>query len=141
MQGSTNAIHGIIQALKARLDGTDTKLGNTSISEIGDGTVTGAVSTINSNLTANSLTSFIDISGYTSSSNYYTFPSDGYVYMNAGAHTGNDIIINMIAGDGTIRRNFAEAAQGFYALFVKKGMRAYFTLTGSDNICRFYPFN
>lgn len=46
MQGLTNAIHGIIQALKTRLDGIDTKPGNTSISGIGDGTVTGAVSTI-----------------------------------------------------------------------------------------------
>ena len=50
MRGLHNAITGMIKAIKD-------KIGNTNISTIGDGTVTGAISTINSNLSSQSVLS------------------------------------------------------------------------------------
>ena len=72
--------------------------------------------------------------GYTSSSNPYTFPSDGYAYISCDSPVGTNVKLfirqgnaDMLAlgcsGNGT--------SYGRNALFVKKGMKAYISYEGS----------
>lgn len=92
----------------------------------------------NSNLTnrvdANTLGNAVDLIGYTSSSNPYTFPNDGYLYITCDSPVGtnvkayfrqgsNDMFGLGCAGDG--------ASYGRNAIFVKKGMKVYISYEGS----------
>lgn len=75
----------------------DNLMGSTSISAIGDGTVTGAISDINKNLTANTFTSDVNISSYISSDPYVT-PNSGYLRVYGGS-TGTDSCVAYLKGN------------------------------------------
>lgn len=83
---------------------------------------------LKSALSANKLGTSVDISSYTSTSNLYTCPSDGYLIVGSGTATtgtvkgrvyGSDSVSGSIAG---INMPISETYQTA-SLFVKKGMR------------------
>ena len=85
--------------------------------------VGGEISSINDNLSkleANQYDEAVDISSYTSSSNYYTAPSDGYAYLkNESGQAGT---ITLIDSTGTAL-GLIGGNVGFYLVYVKKGLR------------------
>lgn len=85
--------------------------------------VGGEISSINDNLSkleANQYDEAVDISSYTSSSNYYTAPSDGYAYLkNESGQAGT---ITLIGSTGTAL-GLIGGNVGFYLVYVKKGLR------------------
>ena len=110
----------------------DTKIGTTDISSIGDGTVTGAISDVNGNLSEmnkNDFGSAVDLITYNSSTNLYTFPSDGYVNILASYGSSNYADITLYGSKNInsyiTRANGNDAAVGIVMVFVKKGMRCY----------------
>ena len=111
-------------------------LGTSNISSIGTGTVTNAISTINSNMTANSLTVYTDISSYNSESNKYTIPADGYVFLsNSSGQTGEGILYGNSSANAYTR--FGQV-QGRWSVYVRKDMKIY--LNGTANTFRFIRF-
>lgn len=101
------------------------RLGTTDISSIGDGTITGGISTLNVSLTELEVDFYgnvhsDDIHSYTST-NRYTTPHDGYLVITmTGAGAGKEI---QISGGNTYltwripATNYAQA----YSFFVKEG--------------------
>ena len=93
-------------------------LGTTDISTIGDGTVTGAVSTLNSSLSElnkHITNKRIDIKSYTKNEPY-TCPCDGYIWLyNEDANNG-------IAELGELNIG---GKPGRYGIFVKKGSKIF----------------
>ena len=125
----------------------DNLMGNTPISAVGDGTVTGAISSINSDLTdletnvsKNKLenSSVVNLINY-SASNKYTATSDGYVYLSVNTATGNGSVV--IEGSNEEQLIMIAVRQGYEAtsLFVRKGMKIYAnTVSSVQNVtCRF----
>lgn len=113
-------------------------MGNTDISEIGDGTVTGAISELNNGLTY-SYGPQINIMGYNSSSNEWTAPQDGYVY----AQVWNaDSTLDVWFDKQIFVVNLKNSTAGYcrsYATFVKKGMTMWFGGGGTNRSCYFTP--
>lgn len=109
------------------LGGTITIDGNCTASD----TVTEQIA--NASIEANSLNDYIDIKAYSSTSNAYTFPSDGYVYV--GGSTSNTISIYGASVFGAKTFTISNAVNQYNSCFVRKGMRAVCTGT----VCRFLP--
>lgn len=113
--------------------------GNTSIVGIGDGTLTGAVSAINQQLTANNMETSIDItSGY--SVDPFPISSDGYIHMTSGTTSGNYTQIQVRSADSTLTNeanmravNF-NGIVGFNSMYVRKGMNVIATTVGNGKI-------
>lgn len=104
-------------------------------------TVPGAINEIKSaltDLTKNKIESHISIISYTSESNKYTFPSDGYVRIYSLAHGGNRVDMRLYGSSGN-DNILCFVIQSNDVIFVKKGMKAYFEVTGSDNGVDYYP--
>lgn len=77
----------------------------------------------------------VDLSSYTS--NPYTFPSDGYVFIgNSSNQTGYLLLIG--AGQTTAFIRLGQTA-GYHSCFVKKGMKC--TFSGTSNTVRFVPLS
>lgn len=77
----------------------------------------------------------VDLSSYTS--NPYTFPSDGYVFIgNNSNQTGYLLLIG--AGQTTAFIRLGQTA-GYHSCFVKKGMKC--TFSGTSNTARFAPLS
>lgn len=118
--------------------------GNTSIAGIGNGTLTGAVSTLNTDLTANNLLSYVDLSSYNSFSNRYTFPSDGYleIYAGGGGNVSCRIYGANATADTDTRLTLKEVTNETSKIInVKKEMSVYqYALTQTSWI-RFYPLS
>ena len=89
-------------------------------------------------LTKNKIESHISIISYTSESNKYTFPSDGYVRIYSLAHGGNRVDMRLYGSSGN-DNILCFVIQSNDVIFVKKGMKAYFEVTGSDNGVDYYP--
>lgn len=96
--------------------------------------ITTQISNLANRVSANTLGSAVDLIGYTSSNNPYTFPNDGYLYISCDSPSatnvkayirqGNtDMIALGCAGNG--------ASYGRNSLFVKKGMKVYISYEGS----------
>ena len=93
----------------------------------------GALNAVN----ANNFQTAVSLVSYTSSSNLYTFPTDGYVHIQSSAHSGNSVNMYLFGASGNISiLKTASLARDY--VYVKAGMRAYFSLTGSDNVINFY---
>lgn len=89
------------------------KLGNTDISAIGDGTVTGGLSTIYNRINSASISERIDIKSE-AATQYFT-PCDGYVYLiNASGQTGTVSLFGNCAIGGNM---------GHFSCFVPAGTR------------------
>lgn len=87
----------------------------------------------NAGIGANNLNDYIDIKDYTSTSNAYTFPSDGYIYV--GGSSSNTISVYGASVFGAKTFAISNAANQYNSCFVRKGMRAVCTGT----LCRFLP--
>jgi len=84
--------------------------------------------------------SYTDISSYNSSSNYFTAPCDGYLYMSAYQRTGS---ITILSASGTNNLQFSVGASGDITnrnlVFVRKGTRAFISQT--SNASYFIPLD
>ena len=125
-----DSVTQIIPTLKTIVDINDT-IGSTDISAIGDGTVTGGLSRINSDLSKHTLGT---PHGFSSGETYVS-TEDGYVnlFSNGGyceVYFGAASMINAFKGTYASRNS----------LFVRKGtsMR-YYTEDGNNTACTFYP--
>ena len=100
----------------------------------------GGLNALSDKIGKNTLGSSVDLSGYTSSSNVYTFPSDGYVRIVSG-DTVNDAILAYISSSIRIQAktqvaNYAENN----SIFVRKGMNVYIGLnTGNRGTAYYWP--
>lgn len=122
------------------------QMGNTSIVGIGDGTATGAISSLNNDLNElknNQTNNEIDISAFNSVNNQYLFPSDGYITIQppSGAYSGasakltgsnssSKTITSIVRNDGT-------GGACISCIDVKKGMKVYI----SAGTMLFYPLS
>lgn len=79
---------------------------------------------------------WVNLASYTSASNAYTFPSDGYVFTyNAGSTSS---VLNIIGSpDGGSTIGIGSINNGRNSLYVRKGMKCY--VTGSFSAVRFSP--
>lgn len=104
----------------------NTLVGNTDISAIADGTVTGAIDMLNtkaSDLEANDLIAYENISNHTSLADCYTAPCDGYLYLSSDA---NSNVVAKVYGSTNGTNLFTiSSAYDFNAVFIRKGMRIY----------------
>lgn len=83
-----------------------------------------------SKLTKNNLSvEEIDIKAYTSASNFYTFPTDGYIYMQTRTGSGAVISARLLGNTSGELVLVCDArgtsGVGFLSLYVRKGMRVY----------------
>ena len=86
---------------------------------------------------ANNLASVTDLTGYTSSSNLFTFPSDGYVFLaNNSGQNGRGYLLG--SGQTSSYLQFG-VVQGRWTLFVRAGMKTY--MDGTANVYRFVPLS
>lgn len=113
------------------------KLGTTDISAIGNGTVTGALSTLNGKVNATATSGAVDLKGYTSS-NFYVFPSDGFVTVSSGSGATQGTYIRFICktSDGTNAVSNYMNVTGSYqgqSVFVKKGMYGFLQSATATN--------
>lgn len=104
------------------------KLGSTNISAIGDGTLTGGLDALNSNLDELSKSvNTPNITGgiYIPSDNIYTFPKDGYLVLTTDGASNALINVSLYKDSGEI---WAIIRANMYVqtsiLYVKKGMKA-----------------
>ena len=87
----------------------------------------------------------VTINTYTSSSNPYTFPNDGYLMISAGSGTNSLYDVYVIASDSAtavlarLNKRFTEASQ-VDSLFVRKGTRAYVADRSSSVTVAFREF-
>lgn len=130
----------LAQSVNELVGTLNAKMGTTSIATIGDGTVTGAISSINNyvkDLIKNDLSSNVDIKSYVS--DYYTFTSDGYV--NIFASSSEDVIFYLYGADSTNEIISVLVTQsGRQASFVKKGMRFKISTSAVD-LAKFVPLS
>lgn len=111
------------------------------------GATQGEVEQLKSDMTKNAIGTAISLTSYHSSTNLYTFPSDGYLHVGAGSSdtevavrvygngesAGFDVCSEYVSG-GTYGQS--------QALFVRKGMRVYCLATyTSQYSVMFYPLS
>ena len=102
-----------------------------------------ATGTIKMDKGVNNYGNKVDISSYTSQSNMYTFPSDGYVTMNSTTtSTGIMTCVLESADNRYVASLKATISEAYYAnsWYVRKGMKCYVALSGSM-IAEFYPLS
>ena len=105
----------------AQLDVIDGEIGSTDISSIGDGTITDAISTVNSNLSASDIgTDVVIWNGTGSAPSSYIAPSDGYLW--AYIASDNKYMSFRISGKmpTTCSRN-ASIPSNASPVFIRKG--------------------
>lgn len=74
--------------------------------------------------------SIVNIINYSSSSNAYTLPSDGYVAITCDSSTGTNVKV-FIVGSFSFGCSGSGQSYGRNALFLKKGMKVYVEYEGS----------
>ena len=131
---------GNCSASNVDFDNTGTGLSSINVQD--------AITEVNTNVTKNNFTDPTNLFNY-SSSNKYTFPSDGYVVIYASTNTTTiakvSATIGCTANGYTITleaMSIARASGNFTnSMFVRKGMTGYATETGTatGNTARFYP--
>lgn len=85
----------------------------------------------------NNLTVPVDLTGYNSSSTLYTFPSDGYVFLNNSS--GQSAYAAFYGAEQTSAYIQIGNAPGRFSMFVRKGMKTY--LNGTASTYRFVPLS
>lgn len=106
-----------------------------------EGDVGSVLTELNSKISKNDITQKIDIKPYNSSSNVYTFPSDGYVRLYAEANNN----ITLVMYGRSKAENFSLVLNGLTspevanAFYVKAGMHAYVRSTTTDTVAQFMP--
>ena len=89
-----------------------------------------AIKEVNSNLSAHTFGSVVNISNYTDSSNPYVFPNDGYINLSAQGDTSICAFI-LTGGSGNVTQTvFGRTVSGTAKwdnklVYVKKGMSCY----------------
>ena len=86
---------------------------------------------------ANAIGTWIDIRSYTST-NKYTFPSDGYVFVYNASNTSSYVSIEG-ATDAGSSLALGTTNSGRVGMFVKKGMKCY--TVGTVSAARFNPIS
>ena len=106
-----------------------------------------ALNELNSDLSANNITSYQEITSYNTSDNWFTCPSDGYIKVICGK-TANDTILATLRGasgsyDIDLQATCTRDNYAFTnAFMVKKGMKiVVLTNTGSRGKAYYYPFS
>lgn len=121
----------------------DTKLG-----AVGNDSVQDQIDDLNSKIARMESTQFEDsvtINAYTSASNPYTFPNDGYLMISAGSGSNSLYDVYVIASDSAtavlarLNKRFTDASQ-VDSLFVRKGTRAYVADRSSSVTVAFREF-
>ena len=96
-------------------------LGTTSISSVGDGTVTGAISSLNTSLTNNNLDDYVYITSYTSTP--YVFPKDGYVDLTCPDSTSSSIAVRIYGANDKYLYQALNGTYQYRLFFARKGMK------------------
>lgn len=85
-----------------------------------------------------------ELVSYDSSSNAYTLPSDGLIRIICAATASNKIALCTINKQGSINELSVlfgtTSGQLSCSTYLKKGMKVFFTVTGTGNQVNFYPF-
>ena len=89
------------------------------------------LTTTNSRVNANHGASAVSLKGYTSTSNMYTFPADGYVFVSSESVASGAIRVVIAPADAgwglaSIYMNITATYQ-IQSMYVKKGMNCYVT--------------
>lgn len=112
----------------ATLQGNDVKLGGTS--NTWDGTNTSlktTISGIKQSLSDNKIGARVDISSYTTTSNLYVCPCDGFAVVDLTAATNAKCIVRIFGSDSVSNQisigGWGNGTYGCYSCFVRKGMR------------------
>lgn len=122
--------------VKQDITDIDNLLGNTSISAIGDGTVTGAISTLNSDIIDLTNNVFGTVHSLVLNTEY-TAPSDGYLRYFVDYNNG-DIRIDVNGQTDFITKT--EYGQSMTnSIFIKKGMKLKLTVAVGNSNAKFYP--
>ncbi|MBQ5917355.1 MAG: hypothetical protein IIW92_02175 [Lachnospiraceae bacterium] len=113
---------------KQAITDLDNLMGTTSISAIGDGTVTGAIGAINAALSKHTVEALTNISAsnYTDASHLYTVPYDGYLTIHSRSVNNERIQVNDENGNELISARGDGTYGSSITLFVRKGMQIYF---------------
>lgn len=114
-------------------------IGNTDISEVGDGTVTGAIDALNNGLTRNKKGTTVNLSN---SATDYTFPSDGYLIVSTSSTANAVAIVDL--RDSTSSYIGAIGGQGnsnypSWATFVRAGMIVRIRTVSNSGYVAFVP--
>ena len=81
----------------------------------------------------------MDISGYNTTDNKHTCPSDGYIRVKSGATVGNVIAVD-VSGIDVWACCIATNKNAYNTLFVRAGMQAYvYVNEGTGAYARFSP--
>jgi len=121
----------------------DNLMGNTSISAIGDGTVTGAISKLNSDkadadyVECNTIGTTINLT-----TTLTTFDSDGYVETSTWASVSNLIKLDLYDANDTLITQLADGGVNqtqCHLVFVRKGMKAKVNTQTGNAYAKFIP--
>lgn len=104
------------------------------------------VSTLNGKITAlekHGSSGSVDLTGYTSSSNKYTCPSDGYVVLTSRQVSSGKLNVNieLSAGQTVYEYMSITAAWQLHSVFVKKGMKVYIDAMPANTGVTFSPLD
>jgi hypothetical protein len=111
-------------------------LGTTDISSIGNGTVTGAISSLNTSLSQNNLDSSLNITSYTSTP--YVFPKDGYVDLHCPDGTSSSLAVRIFGANDTYLYQALNGTYQYRLFFVRKGMKLLVTQKSGNAQALFY---
>ena len=99
----------------------------------------GQVDSLNSKITAHTVGTAVDISGYNTASNKYTCPSDGYIRVRSGSAVGNVIAVD-VDGIDVWTCCIATNKSAYNSMFVRAGMQVYvYVNEGTGTFARFSP--
>ena len=135
-----DSVTKIIPTLKTIVDINDT-LGSSDISAIGDGTVTGGLSQLNSDLTANRFGNAVDIGTLGTT---FVVPSDGYIRAFCNYNSvGGDVSVNISGSNGAyyplVMYLYANSQNQGNCVFVRKGMTIDSRISGTECGVFFIP--
>ena len=99
----------------------------------------GDLDSLNSKITAHTVGTAVDISGYNTASNKYTCPSDGYIRVRSGSAVGNVIAVD-VDGIDVWTCCIATNKSAYNSMFVRAGMQVYvYVNEGTGTFARFSP--
>lgn len=86
------------------------------------------------------LGSSVSLNSYSSSTNKYTVPNDGYVMVYAGSGTGFSVCFDSVNSGTEVIKISSNAPYTRQSIFVKKGMKVYgYPISGSSYQFYYYP--
>lgn len=102
-----------------------------------------ATGTIKMDKGVNNYGNKVDLASYTSQSNMYTFPSDGYVTMNSTTTSTGIMTCILNSADNKYVASLKATINGVYfanSWYVRKGLKCYVNIPG-NTIAEFYPLS